>query len=75
MSGFIEFGRELRPCIRIETGEKLLFHNWVCENIALCEREDGTIGKYGWNIIRFLDSKHKEYDFTDHPTEKGGVSE
>ena len=39
MKGYIEIGRELRPCIDIENNEL------------------------------------NGYDFTDHPTEKGGVQE
>ena len=72
MSGYIEIGRELRPCIDIENNEKLLFHHWIYGDIALCEKEDGTMTQRGQCRIKFLDSKHNEYDFTDHPTEKGG---
>jgi hypothetical protein len=60
---------ELRPCICVQTGEHLLFHSWVYGDIALCEKEDGTIGCYDYSIIKFIDNKHREYDFT----EKGGA--
>ena len=63
MAGFIEFGRELRPCIHIKTGEHLLFHSWVYEDIALCEKGDGTMGTYLHSCIKFVDNKHSEYGF------------
>ena len=72
MSGYIEIGRELRPCIDIENNERLLFHHWIYGDIALCEKEDGTMTQRGCDRIKFLDSMHREYDFIDHPTEKGG---
>ena len=71
----IEICSELRPCIDIEDNENLLFHHWIYGDIALCEKEDGTMTQRGQCRIKFLDSKHNEYDFTDHSTEKGGVNE
>lgn len=69
----IEVCVELRPCIDIEDNERLLFHHWICGDIALCEKEDGTMTQRGQSRIKFLDSKHNEYDFTAHPTEKGSA--
>ena len=54
---------ELRPCIFIKTGEHLLFHGWKNEDIALCEKEDGTIIALLHNMIKFIDNKHSEYSF------------
>ena len=70
MSGFIEIGRELRPCIDIEDGEKLLFHHWISGDIALCEKEDGTMTQRGQCRIKFLDRKHNEYAFEGLSPEK-----
>lgn len=68
----IEISQELRPCVDTQNNERLLFHHWIYGDIALCEKEDGTMTQRGQSIIKFLDGKHKEYIFTDHPTEKGG---
>lgn len=68
----IEICSELRPCIDIEDNENLLFHHWIYGDIALCEKEDGTMTQREQCRIKFLESKHNEYDFTAHPTEKGG---
>ena len=73
MKSSITVERELRPCINIITDENLLFHHWVYGTEALCEQEDGELALINYMHIKFLDNKLKEYDFTDHQTEKGGV--
>lgn len=62
----ITISNELRPCIDTEENERLLFHHWICGDVALCEKEDGAMTQRGFGRIKFLDSMHNEYDFTDH---------
>lgn len=69
----LEICNELRSCIDIEDNEKLLFHHWIYGDIALCEKEDGTMTQRGQSRIKFVDNKHNEYDFAGYPTEKGGA--
>lgn len=68
----IEVTMQLRPCIDIEDNERLLFHHWWGEDVAICEKEDGTMTMRGMRRIKFLDNMHKEYAFTNNQNEKSG---
>jgi hypothetical protein len=63
MSRYIEISKELRPCVYVPTDEPLLFHRWVYDDTALCEKKDGSIGLYHCKSIQFIDNKQKDYSF------------
>lgn len=68
--GDIEIKMEVRPCY-VEN-KKALFHSWIRKKnllyndeyiMALVEFEDGSLEEITYNKIKFIDNKHKEYNF------------
>lgn len=59
----------LRPCLIGRRDEKALFHCWYNDNgvlYAIVELENGRVESltYRKGLIKFVDNKFAEYDFT-----------
>jgi len=60
----IKISYEVRPCILEDVDEKALFHCFTNDGNAIVEFDDGTCTTTNPCVIRFVDNKFSEYDFT-----------